>query len=94
MNHDGDSLDCGHMSVMFLMPTQNFGGNLMMTISLKLVIYQKGFILERVTQKKAMSGSTDVLFVFHIRTIDLIKKILCFSRIRQHVQNQSDEESN
>ena len=39
------------MSVMFLMTTQEFGGTMMMTISLKLMIYQKGFILERVTKK-------------------------------------------
>ena len=42
INHGGDSFDCGHMSVMFLMQTQEFGGTVMMTISLKLVIYQKG----------------------------------------------------
>ena len=36
------------MTLMFLIPTQEFGGTVMMTISLKLVIYQKGFILDRV----------------------------------------------
>ena len=40
------------MSVMFLIPTQEFGGTVMMTISLKLVICQKGFILERSTKKQ------------------------------------------
>ena len=30
------------ISVMFLIPTQEFDGTIMMTISLKLVIYQKG----------------------------------------------------
>ena len=39
------------MSVMSLMPTEEFGGTVMMKISLKLVIYQKGFILERATKK-------------------------------------------
>ena len=62
------------MSVMFLMQTNEFGGNVMMAISLKLVIYLKGFILERVTKKKnGMSGSTDVLFFVYIRTSHLTK---------------------
>ena len=33
------------------MPAQEFFGTMMMTIPLKLVIYQKGFILERVKKK-------------------------------------------
>ena len=37
------------MTVMFLMTAQEFGGIAMMTISQKLVIYQKGFIIERLT---------------------------------------------
>ena len=37
------------MSVIFLISAQEFGGTVMMTISLKLVIYQKGFIIERLT---------------------------------------------
>ena len=82
------------VSVMFMMPTQEFGVTLMMTISLKLVIYQKGFILERLTQNILMSGSPDVLFIFYIITIHLNKYSSFFSRIRQHVQNQSYEESN
>ena len=41
------------MSVMVLIPTQEFGGTVMMKNPLKLVIYQKGFILERVTFKKS-----------------------------------------
>ena len=42
------------MSVMLLISEQEFGGTNMMKISLKLVIYQKGFIIERLTntQKK------------------------------------------
>ena len=32
-------------SVMFLIPAQELGGTVMMLISPKLVIYQKGFIL-------------------------------------------------
>ena len=39
------------MSVVFLMPTQEFGGTVMMSIPSKLVIYQKGFILEIFTKK-------------------------------------------
>ena len=37
------------LSVMFLMSTYEFCGAVMMTISLKLVIYQKGFNIERLT---------------------------------------------
>ena len=55
------------MSVMFLMTAPEFGGTVMMKISLKLVIYQRGFIIERVT-KQILSGSRDVLFVVYIRT--------------------------
>ena len=39
------------MSGIFLIPPQEFGGIVMITISLKIVIYQKRFILERVTKK-------------------------------------------
>ena len=39
-------------SGMFLIPTQEFGGIMMTKISLKLVIYKKGFILERVPENK------------------------------------------
>ena len=39
-------------SGMFLIPTQEFGGTMMTKISLKLVIYKKGFILERVPENK------------------------------------------
>ena len=44
----------GITSVMFLIVAQEFGGTVIMIISLKLVIYQKGFIIERLTnpQKK------------------------------------------
>ena len=37
------------MSVMFLIAAQEYGDTVMMTISLKLVIYQKGFNIERLT---------------------------------------------
>ena len=82
------------MSVMFLMPTQEFGGTVVMTISLKLVIYQKGFIMERFTERKVMSVSIDVLFVVYIRTSHMTKYSSNISIIHQHVQNQSYEESN
>ena len=75
----------------FLMPAQEFGGAVMTTISLKLVLYQKGFIFERVTKKrkkiKLMSGSTYLLFVFYTRTSHLKNTAPFFSRIHQHVQN-------
>ena len=45
--HDDEYLDCGCYVSDFFNATQTFGGTVMMTISLKLVIYQKGFILDR-----------------------------------------------
>ena len=81
------------MSVIILIPTQEFSVTVMMTILLKLVIYQKGVILKRVT-KIVMSGSTDVSFVVSIKTSHMKKYIPFSSRIYQHVQNQSYEESN
>ena len=62
-----------NMSVMFLMTTHECSGTVMMIISLKLVIYQKGFILERVNFKKVMSVSKDVLFVLYMLTNHLTK---------------------
>ena len=65
------------MSVIFLIPKNEFGGNVMMKISLKLVLYQQGFIFERVI-KKLMSGSTYVLFVVNIRTSHLKNTVFFF----------------
>ena len=42
----------GIKSVMILIVAQEFGGTVMMTISLNLVIYQKGFIVERLTNPR------------------------------------------
>ena len=84
------------MSVMFLVPTQEFGGTTMMTISLKLIIYQKGFILERVTKNKNKNKKqkSDVRLnrciiccLYQNNTYDKIQ-LYFFSRIHQHVQNQ------
>ena len=80
------------------MPAQEFGGTVMMTISLKLVIYQKWFIIERLTthmkeKKETMAVSIDVLFVVYIITSHLKNTALIFSRIHNHVQNHSYEES-
>ena len=60
-------------SVMFLMPTQEFGGTVMMTTSLKVVILPKGVYIREShkIKEKVMSGSTDVLFVVYIRTSHL-----------------------
>ena len=66
------------MSVMFLIAAQEFGGTVMMTISLKLVILLKG-VYYRDThkstekKKKLLQGSTDVLFVVSIIKIHLTK---------------------
>ena len=47
------------ISVMFLIAAQEFGGTVMMTISLNLVIYLKGFMIEKLTtprrKKKAFN---------------------------------------
>ena len=73
---------------------------MMMTISFKLVIYQKGFILDRVTKKIVMSGSTDVrlnrCIIFCLYQNKLYEKIKLYFilKIHQHVQNKSYEESN
>ena len=65
------------MSAIFLMTTQEFGGTVKITISLKLAIYQKGFILEKVIEKqeekKVIPGSKDVLFFLYIRKSHLTK---------------------
>ena len=66
------------MSVIFLMPAQEFGGTVMMTISLKLVIYPK-WLYYRESQKNKNKTKSDVrlnIFIicfFNIRTIDLTK---------------------
>ena len=55
-------------SVMFLIAAQEFGGTVMMTISLKLVILPK-WVYYRETHKymkrknKTMAGSIDVMYV-------------------------------
>ena len=43
-------------------------------------------------KNKIMAGSTDVLFVFNIRTRNLTKQSSNFLRIHNHVQNHSYEE--
>ena len=40
------------ISVMYVMSKQEYGGTLMMTKSLKSVIFQKVYIIERITNKK------------------------------------------
>ena len=67
----------GITSVMFLIVAQEFGGTVMMTISLNLVICQKGFIIDRLTnpqiKKCLMMGSSKLLLVVYIRTSNLTK---------------------
>ena len=48
------------MSVMFLMAAQEFGGTVMMKISIKLVIYQKGLIIERFTKKRKIKNDVRI----------------------------------
>ena len=45
----------GITSVMFLIVSLEFGGTVMMTVSLNLVIYLKGFIIERLTNPRKKS---------------------------------------
>ena len=63
------------ISVMFLIPTREFGGTEMMKIPLKLVNLPKWVYIgegHKKSPKKVMSGSTDVFFL-NIRTIHLKK---------------------
>ena len=65
------------ISGMSFMAEQEFGGTVMMTISLKLLIYQKVFIKrykKNTKEKKKMARSTDVLFVVYMRTSNLGKQ--------------------
>ena len=68
------------MSVIFLVAAQEFGGTVMMKISLKWVILPKG-VYYRETHRPAknknilMQGSTYVLFVVYIRTSNQTKHI-------------------
>ena len=68
---------------MSLMSAQEFGGTVMMAISLKLVILPKG-VYYRETHKhmknknKMMAGSTYVLFVVYIRTSHMTKHSTIF----------------
>ena len=49
----------GITSVMFLIVAQEFGDTVMMTISLNLVIYLKGFIIERLTNPREKKAFND-----------------------------------
>ena len=85
------------MSVMFLISAQEFGGTVMMTISLKLVIVPKGVYYKETkslsrNKNKLMQGSTDVLFVVYIRTSHLKKIALIYLRIHNHIQTHYYEE--
>ena len=82
------------MLVMFLMLTQEFGGTVMMTLSLKLLIYQKGFILERVTKKSDVRLNICIICCLYQNKPSEKIQLYSFSRIHNHVQNQSYEESN
>ena len=82
--------------MIFLMPTQEFGGAVMMTISLKLVLYQMEFILERVNKYILESDfRLNRCIICCLYPDKPSGKIQLFSsRIHQHVQNQSYEENN
>ena len=85
------------MSVMFLMQTQEFGGTVMIKISLKLVILPKGvYIRDSHKKKKQINVSINRCIIFCLYQNNPSDKIQLyyFSRLHQHVQNQSYEESN
>ena len=66
----------GITSVIFLIVAPEFGGYVLMTISLNLVLYLMGFIIEKLTnpqKKRLMIGSSKVLSVVYIRTSHLTK---------------------
>ena len=75
-------------SVMFLIATKGFGSTVMMTILLKLVIYQKGFNIERLTNPRKkkeylMMRSSKVLFFVYIRTSHFTKHSYnCFEEFK------------
>ena len=86
------------ISVMFLIAAQEFGGTVMMKISIKLVMYQNGFILERVTKK--LKETIDVrlknfiIFCLYQNNPSETIQFYLFSIIHNHVQNKSYEKSN
>ena len=85
------------MSVMFLIPTQEFGGTVMMTISLIVVIYHKGFILDRVKKKNKKSDvRLNICIICGLYQNKQYEKIQLyfFARMNQRVQNQSYKENN
>ena len=87
INHDGDSLDCGHyFSDVFNANTGTWWHCEDDNIT-KISGIPKGVILERVTKNRVMSDSIYVLLVFNIRTTHKTKYSTMFLRIHQHVQN-------
>ena len=80
------------MSVMFLMPTQEFGGTMMMPISLKLVFLTEGVYIRKRHKKK--SGPDKILSVVYIRKRppDIMKLYFCKNSLTS--PNPSYEESN
>ena len=88
INHDGDSLDCVHCF------SGVFDANTVMwwhcdDENITLISDLSKGVYFRESQK-----TTDVLFAVYIRTSHMIKHSSLFSRICNHVQNQSYEESN
>ena len=73
INNDGDSLDCEHYASDVFDANTGILWHCDDEKSIKLVIYQKEVIKERVTKKrkKVMSSSTELLFVVYIRTSHL-----------------------
>ena len=69
------------MSVMFLMPIQEYDGTVMMMKSLKLVIFQKMYILEIVTKKlqriRSCLAQTKYYWFLYQNKLPYIIKIFC-----------------
>ena len=95
INHDGDSLDCGHYISDVFDANTGIWWHWDDDNIIKIIDLPGGFyIRESHKKKEVMSGSTNVFFVVSIRTSHLKNTAPFFSRMNQHVQKQSYEESN
>ena len=79
INRDGDSLDCGNYVSDIFMTTQEFGGTVMMTISLKIVILPKGvYIIEShkktKREQKLMPGPTYIYIYIYLISEQAIRQ--------------------
>ena len=93
INHDGDSLDCGHYvsdafdgSTGIWWHCDNY--NITQINDLPKGVYYRE-THKHTKKEKMMSGSTDILFFVYMRTSHLKKHRSNFSIIHNHIQNHS-----